>query len=156
MNKNSVHRQFVTQLEEVLTTVLDAARHSFETATDAEFKPDSKYDTFSLEQSYLARGQAARVESLAETLKTLRAMEVREFAVDAPVDLGAVVEYLGADGDEEFVYLTPAAGGEEVEVAGARVSLVQAGSPLGQAMRGKRVGESFRLGRKEFQVTAVL
>ena len=84
------------------------------TATDREHKAQNKYDTFGLEASYLARGQAQRVEDLTEALARLRAMPLRAFGDGEGIQSSALVEVENAEGERDLLFLVGAGGGEEV------------------------------------------
>ena len=141
MDKAEVHRRFVALIETELDAARDSALRSFETATDSEHQARSKYETFSLETSYLARGQAQRVEELAATLESLHRLPLRPFSGTDPVAPGALVGLGGEGADERWVFLSPMGGGEEIDQDGKTVMLVTPGSPLGRAVTGRRTGE---------------
>lgn len=60
MNKNAVIDQIIRFIQEEITHASEAAKDAFEYATDADAKSEGKYDTRSLEASYLAGGQAQK------------------------------------------------------------------------------------------------
>jgi hypothetical protein len=72
------------ELERLLAADLEARERAYrlarEAATHEEAKPENDKDTRALEQSYLARGEAARVEELRASLAEVRAMVVKAFA----------------------------------------------------------------------------
>src|SRR5271163_799711 len=57
-----------------------AHKAALEGATHEEAKPENDKDTRALEQSYLARGQAARIQELREGLTAVEALLLRDFA----------------------------------------------------------------------------
>jgi transcription elongation GreA/GreB family factor len=143
MSKASIHKLFVDQLGEELESITQAARNSFETATNGEHQANNKYDTFSLESSYLARGQAKRAEDLSEALSRLRNFPIVALAPDAPIELGALVRLDAGAGDTRTLFFGPTGGGENVDLDNESITIVTATSPLVQAMIGKSVGDSF-------------
>ncbi len=52
--------------------------------------PEHKYDTLALEASYLAHGQAMRVQESEDELRQYRSMVIRDFT-DAAIGVGAYV-----------------------------------------------------------------
>jgi hypothetical protein len=72
MNKADLYQTLIDQLQQELATVTAAAKSSFATATSDAHHAEGKYDTFSLETSYLARGQAKRVAELHDALSSPR------------------------------------------------------------------------------------
>ncbi|MEW5854699.1 MAG: GreA/GreB family elongation factor [Myxococcota bacterium] len=131
------------ELVRLLTAQLDVAeraqRAAREGATHEEAKPENDKDTRGLEQSYLARGQALRVEELRAELGLVQGLPVKDLGDDAPVALGAVVT-VEDDAATSVYFLAPAGGG--AKLAGGRVQVVTPKSPLGQALLGKREGDS--------------
>ena len=159
MNKEALVEQFIGNLEAELSTALSAARSAYATATDSEHHAEHKYDTFSLETSYLARGQAMRVEELGAAIAGLRGMTLKGFAEAVPVDVSALVEVLVDGRERRSLLLTPVAGGQTVVTGDGEVMTMTPASPLGQKLMGCVVGDSFVLelgvDRQDFKVTAV-
>jgi hypothetical protein len=111
---------------------------AIEGATHEEAKPESDKDTRGLEQSYLARGQALRIEELRTALGELRLMPVHPFKKDDPISLGALI--FAEENDVERVYfLAPYGGG--TTVANGAVQVVTPRSPLGEALIEKSAGD---------------
>jgi transcription elongation GreA/GreB family factor len=127
-------------------------------AVHEEARPENEKDTRATEASYLARGQAARVEEMVETITRLRFLDLRTFAADDPIGPTAVV-HVHVDGEERRYFLVPQGGGLEVEHEGHRVQLLTPSSPVGRALLGKRAGDDFevRVGRRlrEYEVLEV-
>lgn len=130
--------ELVEKLEETLRTLQAAHADTLEAATHAEAKPENDKDTRALEQSYLARGQAMRIEALKAGLAAVVTMGV------APGEVGRVSALVEADedGDEVRFFLAPEGGG--TRLAGG-VQVVTPASPLGQALVGKREGDEVEL-----------
>ena len=145
MTKEDIHRRFLEQLSEELESIRAAAKKAFDTATSGEHRAESKYDTFSLESSYLARGQAKRVDELSDALERLQMLPLVALGDAAPIQLGALVRLEANDGEKRTLFFGPAAGGEEITVDGEEVTIVTSSSPLGQAVLGKKVGDSFEI-----------
>lgn len=79
-----------------------AARASAALATDAEHRARSKYETFSLESSYLARGQAMRVGEIREACSRLKAFRLADFSMEEAVQPGALVKVLNEKGEADW------------------------------------------------------
>src|SRR3954469_6128446 len=90
-----------------------AAKASHEEATHEQNKAENKYDTRGLEAAYLAGGQAKQAAETELTIKEFRKLEVRKFAAQEPIAVGAVVELEG-DGEITLYFLSPRGGGIEV------------------------------------------
>ena len=109
-------------------------------ATDPGSKAEGKYDTRSLEMSYLAAGQARQAESLTEAMQQLERFELPQLAITDAIDLGALVE-VEREGEWSHYFLLPAGGGIEIEEEGVQVTTVTPESPLFSQLEGKRIGE---------------
>jgi transcription elongation GreA/GreB family factor len=115
-----------------------ALRAAREGATHEEAKPENDKDTRALEQSYLARGEALRVEELRQGLTDVRAMPLRTLRDGDPAALGALIT-VEEDGEPKVLWLAPYGGGSRV--ADGTVQVVTPKSPLGRAVLGKRSGD---------------
>ena len=142
MTKQDIHQQFIRQLTAELDTITSAARSSIATATSEAHHAEGKYDTFSLETSYLARGQARRVEELRQALERLHLMPVKALEANAPVQFSAMVRLQAANGETRALYFASAGGGERLHMDGEDIVIVTSQSPLGHAVLGKTRGES--------------
>lgn len=118
-----------------------AARDSHAAATDPGSKAESKYDTRSLEASYLAAGQAKQVEDLARDVAAFEVLEWQEFGAEDPIDAGALVE-VDLDGESQWFLLAPAAGGLALDWEGREITLLTPASALYQRLLGLRMGDS--------------
>lgn len=118
-----------------------AAKEAHAAATDPGSKAESKYDTRSLEASYLAAGQARQVDDLAEDIAAFDALVAREFSAEDEIESGALVE-VDLDGDSSWFLLAPAAGGLEVEWEGRDITLLAPSSALYGRLLGMKMGDS--------------
>lgn len=142
--KAAIKEELVRILQADLDTLERAQQATREGATHEEAKPENDKDTRALEQSYLARGQAMRIEELRAGLAKVQAMPIRAFAEGAPAALGAMVTI--EDGDDEstrVVFIAPHGGGSLL--AGGVVQVTTPRSPLGQALLGKVEGDDCEL-----------
>ena len=126
-----------------LESITVAAKASFATATSDEHRAENKYDTFRLESSFLARGQAKRVEELTSALESLQMLPLQELHNTSPIQLGALIRLRAEDGAVRVLLFGFAAGGETILADGEEVVIVTSRSPLGQAVLGKTVGDTF-------------
>jgi len=143
MTKKDIHRHFIDQLSREVDSITAAAKNSVSMATSEAHRAESKYDTFSLESSYLARGQAMRLEELTHALKRWQALPLKELNDTTPIQLSALVRLEADDGKRRTLFFGPAAGGEQLRAEGEEITIVTALSPLGQAILGKTTGTTF-------------
>lgn len=118
-----------------------AAKDAHAAATDPGSKAESKYDTRSLEASYLAAGQAKQVEDLARDLAVFETLVLPDFAMEDAIDAGALVE-VDLHGESQWFLLAPAAGGLTVAWDDREITLLTPGSALYQSLLGLRTGDS--------------
>ena len=137
-----------------LATLERAQEAAMEGATHEEAKPENDKDTRALEQSYLARGQAQRVEELRAAAWAVQRMRSSLFTAKEPIAVGALVT--AEEGDRLLTLLVAPHGGG-IRLAGGSVQLVTPKSPLGEALLGKQVGDSFEVlvGGKKRELTVL-
>lgn len=128
------------ELRASLTRLAKAALEAHAAATDPGSKAEGKYDTRSLEASYLAAGQARQVDELAEAVRVFEAMTLPDFAMEDQIDAGALVE-LDSAGEPALFLLAPVAGGLCVMHEGREVTLLTPASSLYQKLLGLHVGD---------------
>ena len=145
MTKNEIHQQFMDRLSDELASITAAAKSTFATATDEAHQAECKYDTFSLESSYLARGQAKRAQELATAVALLQMLPLKALDDTTPIQLGALVRIKANDGEERTLLVAPAGGGEAVVVDDETVTIITSKSPIGQALVGNTVGDTFEM-----------
>jgi hypothetical protein len=137
--------------EQIVQAILERLRVDFEThqttskmtraaSNDTETKSEGKYDTRSTEENYLADGLAKKALAATQAAKAFQDLPFEVFSSTQPINLGALVELSFGD-DRAWFFLGPAAGGIEIECAGKLVTVITAGSPLGNQILGKKVGD---------------
>lgn len=149
VSKKEILTALIAGLRRELDACMTAAREAAAAATDPGSKAENKYDTRSLEASYLARGQALRVSELHEAVLAFESLSPQLLAPDQAIIPGALIVL--ADKSEEALYfLGPYAGGNSVEVDGQEILVITPASPLGRELMGRRIGEivSLRSGAK--------
>jgi hypothetical protein len=130
----------LAELSERLSRLSKAALEAHAAATDPGSKAEGKYDTRSLEASYLAAGQARQVEELADAVRRFGSLRLPDFDLDDRIDAGALVEVELAGAPAWFL-LVPAAGGLTVTHDGREVTLLTPASGLYRKLLGRRVGD---------------
>jgi len=137
--------------EQLVQAILERLRVDFEThqttskmtraaSNDTETKSEGKYDTRSTEENYLADGLAKKALAAAQAAEAFKDLPFEEFSSTQPIKLGALIK-LSFDADHAWFFLGPAAGGIEIECAGESVTVITPGSPLGNQILGKKVGD---------------
>ena len=91
MNKQTVHSLILEQLAGDLEIARRAAQTAYETATHEENIAENKYDTLGLEASYLAAGQARRVEEIRQALTLCQNLPLRAYDDQRGIEIGALL-----------------------------------------------------------------
>lgn len=136
--KAALLEQIRAELRTRLERLSKAALEAHAAATDPGSKAEGKYDTRSLEASYLATGQARQVDELAESVRIFDALTLPEFEIDAPIDSGALVE-VDLSGETSFFLLVPTSGGLVVSHDGMEITLLAPASGLYRKLVGLTV-----------------
>jgi hypothetical protein len=144
VNKPAVLAQFLAVLKAELAALTRAAQGAFAAATDPDSKAENKYDTRTLEASYVARGQAKRVTELQEAVRAFEALSGNELAAGAAITLGGLVSLETPEGTAHYL-IGPFAGGTEIMHEGSEIVVITPASALGQKLLGRCVGDAIAL-----------
>lgn len=139
--KYELLEQIRLELQTQLDRLSKAALEAHAAATDPGSKAEGKYDTRSLEASYLAVGQARQVDDIAEALRIFESWVLPDFDDVTPIDAGALVE-VEMGGSTDFYLLAPASGGLVIAHAGREVTLLTPASVLYRRLQGMKSGDA--------------
>jgi transcription elongation GreA/GreB family factor len=139
LSKKTLKDELLAVLEATLQTLEAAHADARAGATHEQAKPENDKDTRALEQSYLARGQAMRIESLKAGLAALGTMSI---AATEVARAGSLIEAEDEDGQTVHYFLAPEGGGTKLK---GGVQVLTPASPLGAAFIGKRAGDEVEL-----------
>ena len=139
--KFAILTQIRAELRARLDRLSKAACEAHAAATDPGSKAEGKYDTRSLEASYLAAGQARQVDELAESVRIFETLTLPDFEMDDAIDAGALVE-VALNGESGFFLLVPASGGLVIMHEDQEITLLTPDSGLYRKLLEMRVGES--------------
>ncbi len=145
MNKETLLEHILQELERVRLVAVNAVIQASETATSKETIARSKYETFGLEASYLAHGQAMRVAECDEDLAKFKEMTLQYFDDTSPIALSALITLFDENDDEQLLFLGPAAGGLKVQYGQQEVVVITPSSPLGKALIGLKLDDDVDL-----------
>ncbi|WP_106804744.1 GreA/GreB family elongation factor [Pseudomonas sp. S5D5] len=157
MNKHAVHQLVLEKLSVDLDITQRAAQTAYETATHEENIAENKYDTLGLEASYLAAGQAKRVEEIKQALALCQSMPLRAYDDQRGIEIGALLGLEDEHGRQQWLFLAPDAAGLKVDVVGQPVTVITPRSPLGKSLLHKFEGDEVEIlvagARQHFTVT---
>ncbi len=144
ISKVALKEELVELVAADLDTAERAQQAAREGATHEEAKPENDKDTRALEQTYLARGQAMRVETLVEEIHVLRSMTLRDYRDGDAIGAGALLSLQSEEGTR-CVFLLPYGGGVELSIDGAEVLVITPQSALGALVLGRALGDELEL-----------
>lgn len=156
MNKNTLLQAIVERLADDLEVARRAAQTAYETATHEENVAENKYDTLGLEASYLATGQARRMEEIRKGLLRYQQFKLRNYDDEAGVELGALVQLQAAGKPPQWFFLGPEAAGLKVDCAGQQVMVITPLSPLGNGLLGKFAGDDLSVAGLAYEILDAL
>jgi transcription elongation GreA/GreB family factor len=160
VDKNQIRAALVKRLQSEVEALMGAAKAAHEAATHEESRAEDHHDTRGLEASYLAGAQAQRAADLQALISVYRLMPLPELGAGDPIAPGALVELELEDGGRRSRYfIVPRGGGTTVTIGGAAIQVVAPQSPLGEALIGRRAGDTVDVETKdrvrEYQVVSV-
>lgn len=146
MNRAKILEAYISITEASLAVMEKAAIHAHESAISDETKSQDKYDTQSIELSYLAGAQSKRAADLKESLRKLNLL--REMIDEKPqhIVVGSLVELKNLANNSKPIYMIlPIEGGLKVEVDGREISSLLATGPLAEELYGRKEAEEFEV-----------
>ncbi|MDP3976785.1 MAG: transcription elongation factor GreAB [Pseudomonas sp.] len=145
MNKALLQQLILDKLHTDLALAQQAALTAYEAATHEENIAENKYDTLGLEASYLAAGQARRVEEIRQALSVWEKLRLRPFDAQLGIQLSALVWLADAEGAEQCLFLGPDGAGLKLLLEGQEVRVISPRAPLGQRLIGCGEGDQVEL-----------
>lgn len=160
MDKPDILTLIIARLESDLDIVQRAAQTAYEAATHEENVAENKYDTLGLEASYLATGQARRVEEIRQSLALYRKWPVKPFDESRGIQTGDLIILESEDGLARYFFLGPDAAGLKIDADGKPVTVITTRAPLGQSLLGKSEGDAVEIvvsgARQSFEIVQAL
>ncbi|UPR30965.1 GreA/GreB family elongation factor [Vibrio crassostreae] len=149
MNKSELRQIIIEQLESRLRIAQSATQRAIDAATDEETVPEHKYDTLALEASYLAHGQAVRVQECEDDIQCYRNLVLRD---SERITVSSYVVVIDEHDKYKHFFMGPRVGGLSVTWNENEIAIVTANAPFGQALMGKEVGDEieFKVVDKQF------
>lgn len=143
LSKEAVLKGFIEKFKAEHQALVQSAKAAHQAATHEESKAEDRHDTFAIEASYLAAGQAARVDELDQTIQEFESF-LAGSAHHSSISLGDLVTY-ECDGITLHAFLAKNGGGTKLQIDGATVQVISPTSPLGDELMGRNTGEEFEL-----------
>jgi len=142
--KAKLKEELVAFLQNALATAEAAHANAIEGTTHSESKSEGDKDTRATEASYVARGQAMRIEELRTGL-----IAVEKMSIDAheKIASGSLVTV----GEKKY-FVAPAGGGTMLS---GKVQVVTPKSPLGRALCGKEEDDEVEVNARTLTITRI-
>jgi transcription elongation GreA/GreB family factor len=155
--KEQIIQSLIRHFESELSALIQSAKAAHSAATHEESRAEDRHDTFAIEASYLAAGQATRVEELQKTLKEFEGY-LSSCAPLSKITLGAFVTYL-SDDQPFYVFVSQHGGGTKIQIESETLQVLSLQSPLGESLEGAKAGEEIefelRGSVKEYRIKEV-
>lgn len=145
MDKKAIFEQLISALTSQLKTAIGAANQAHESATDRENIAENKYDTLGLEASYLAAGQAERVEQCKKALAIAQKLSQDTTTSHHSIQIGSLVCLCDMPNQRSIYLIMPVAGGTILEAEGEKITVLTPQSPLGQQLIGRELNDDIVL-----------
>jgi transcription elongation GreA/GreB family factor len=157
-DKRTIIKELLEGLAEEIEVIKKSALAAHEAATHEESRAEDSHDTRSIEASYLAGAQTARVAELQRLMQVLRFFPVLEYKTGDLIGPGALVE-LSCRGTRSFAFIVPQGGGLVARIEDCPVQVVTPQSPIGEALLGRKLGDlvevETRTGSREYSVLSI-
>ncbi|MFQ6575664.1 GreA/GreB family elongation factor [Pseudomonas sp. UM16] len=151
MNKADLLQRIIDTLSRDLDVAQRAAQTAYEAATAEENIAENKYDTLGLEASYLATGQARRMEEIRQARAAYQHLLLRDYDPALGIQVSNLVTLEAENGRCQRLFLGPEGAGLKIGQGEQLVTVITPRSPLGQSLMGKREDDdvSLVLGAKQ-------
>lgn len=144
VDKAEIKKRILEALDATRAALVDAQKSSQEAATHEEARAESGKDMRSTEMSYIARGQAMRVQAIEAERARVAAMPTLTFAANAAVAVSALVRITDVHG-ERRVFIAPGGGGQRITLGAETIDIVTPSSSLGEALVGAYAGDDLTI-----------
>ncbi|TDF85516.1 transcription elongation factor GreAB [Pseudomonas sp. H9] len=145
MNKADLLQRIIDTLSADLDVAQRAAQTAYEAATAEENIAENKYDTLGLEASYLATGQARRMEEIRQARAAYQQLVLRDYDAVHGIQLSNLVTLEAENGSCQHLFLGPEGAGLKIGQGDQLVTVITPRSPLGQCLLGKVEDEDVSL-----------
>lgn len=136
--KLKLRDQVIQQLETDLAGLNKAVAETHAVSSGEENKQEGKYDTRSIEASYLADAQKAQAKTIEAAIYKLHNLTLTDDPDTAILGSIVILSLNSNDEDHQF-FLLPAGGGIILEYESSPLTVVTPESPIGKEIIGKAI-----------------
>ena len=133
--KEKLKKQVISKLNEDLNSLKKAAAETRSVSSDDENKQEGKYDTRSIEASYLAEAQADQATQIEESIFKLKNLILPE--EPDTVILGSIAILTDTEDHDLQFFLLPAGGGISLKYENQPLMVITPESPIGEKIIAK-------------------
>ena len=145
--KHQIVALIIEQLEAELSNCEEAANNAHKAAVDDQSVAETQYDTLAIEAAYLAEGQSRRLLEIKASVHQYQQLKRQIQEINIPpyeqVSAGALVELIDQQEFPHLYFIGPTAGGIKLKTAWGSITVISLGSPIGNAIKGKRVDDEY-------------
>lgn len=145
MNKKQIITQLLQSLQGQLEAATQSAQATRKGVVHEESRAENDKDTRAIEASYLARGQAKRVEEIQEAIQRVKYMPIPQYGPEDPIGSGALICLEYEDLSRKWYLFVPDAGGTTLTCTRFKVTTITPQSPLGKALVEKQLGDDVEI-----------
>lgn len=143
LTKSHFIRALIAHFKESHQLLLQSAKAAHSAATHEESKAEDRHDTFAIEASYLAAGQAKRVASLAQTILEFE-QYLNHLQSHSTLQCGSLFQYQ-SDGQKHIAFMAKLGGGTKIKVDSDLIHVISIHSPLGEALENAVLNDEIEL-----------
>ena len=144
-SKELIIQGFIDKFVNELSMLVQSAKAAHLAATHEESKAEDRHDTFAIEASYLAAGQAVRVAELEKTILEFETYLTHKTKHHS-VHLGCLISY-ELDQAVHYAFVSTLGGGSKIQIGAIIIQTLSIQSPLGETLEGAKLNEEI-----EFEV----
>lgn len=134
LDKDVVIKNFLEKFEAELSALVQSAKAAHAAATHEESKAEDRHDTFAIEASYLAAGQATRVAELEKTIQEFDSFLSHRSSTK-------LISYV-CDGNTSHALFATLGGGSKIQLNDQiTIQVLSVKSPLGEELMLAKEGE---------------
>ena len=162
MTRVQAIQRLIEHFEKELDTMVQGAKAAHEAATHEESQPEDKHDTFAIESSYLAAGQAARaleIKTFIDEYKSHLEKAGSKTPSNVRAEPGMLVK-LKSSGRIFYTFFAKHGGGVQVTLGNESLTVTTPESPLGDSILDSKAGDEIEIdtrnGTREYKILEVI
>lgn len=153
LSKSTLLQEVIDALEKDFDSLSRSAVDTHSASTGDEAKQEGKYDTRSLENSYLAEAQAAKLDTLRHQIGLLGSLTLPD--EDETAVLGSLITLTPEDDEDLLFFLLPAGGGCQLTQEGTNITVISPSSAIGAQVINRPIGTFLEVNAQEYYLSEI-